>query len=176
MFLFDTEPARRYIATQLLPLYISTASFSVLSSSFVQLHLRAVASSLLESKTSTHLFQHCRFARPGTSAEIATQFLPLCFSTASFSVLSSSVVHLPLRAVVSSLLESKVLYHLFNHCVLFDPKPARKSSPLYFSTAPFSVLSSSVVHLSIRTVVSSLVDGLLLVSIRSFLAPRPWPA
>jgi hypothetical protein len=42
----------------------------------------------------------------GNSSSI---FTIVCFSTVSFSVLSSSVIHLPSRAVVSSLLERKAI-------------------------------------------------------------------
>jgi hypothetical protein len=42
------------------------------------------------------------FVRPVTSAAISAHFLPLRFFTASFSSLSSSGVHVPTRAVVSS--------------------------------------------------------------------------
>jgi hypothetical protein len=53
---------------------------------------------------------HCFFVRPGTRASsvIAFQFLPLCFTIASFSVLFSSFVHLPTRVIVSSLFQDTV--------------------------------------------------------------------
>jgi hypothetical protein len=110
-----------------------------------------------------HLLQHCCFVRPGTRAEIPAQSAPLYFSTASVSVLSSSVVHLHLRAFVSSLFKCRALCHLLRHCVFVRPETsaaiAAKSSPLCFSTASFSVMSSSVVHLRLRAVVSSLLES-----------------
>jgi hypothetical protein len=78
----------------------------------VHLPLRAVVSSLLECRVLCHLPLHCVFVRPGTSLEIADQSLPLCFFTASVSVLSSSAAHLPFRAVVSMFFECRVLCHL----------------------------------------------------------------
>jgi hypothetical protein len=80
---------------------------------------------------------HWFFVRPGTSAEIAAQSSPLCFSTASFRLLSSSFVHLPTRATVSSCTVSKEWCHLpihwfivqpgtsaetATHCVLYSPR------------------------------------------------------
>jgi hypothetical protein len=117
------------IAAQSSPLFFSTASVSVLSSSVVDLPARVVVSSLLECRALGHLVLHCIFVRPGTSAAIAARSSSLCFSTASVSVLSSSVVHLPARAVVSSLLESKALCHchLFLRCV-FDPPGNRAAT------------------------------------------------
>jgi hypothetical protein len=61
------------------------------------------------------------FFRPGTSAAIPAQSPPSYFCTASASVRSSSVVHLPLRAVVSSLLETKISRHLVRHWLFVRP-------------------------------------------------------
>jgi hypothetical protein len=58
------------------------------------------SSSVSDSKTLCHLFRHCRFVRPISNTEIAAQSSSLCFSTASFSVLSSSFVYLNTSCVV----------------------------------------------------------------------------
>jgi hypothetical protein len=157
---FDLEQAQQLQPNSCHCLCFSTASVSVLSSSFVQLPLRAIVSALVGSKA---LYQvvtpfitlcfrstrnkhsncspvlsivllycickcaifffcpvtlardrlgalagqvvmpstpHCCFVRPGTSATIAAQSLRLSFFTASFNVLSSSVVHLPCAVVL----------------------------------------------------------------------------
>jgi hypothetical protein len=136
-------------------------------------HVRSLVASLLESVGHVpsfihlcHLLLHCRFVRPGTSSEIAAQSVPLCFSTASLSVMSSSVVHIPVRAIVSFffLLESKIQFHRCQHCCCFarpgtSSEIAAQSSPLYFSTASFSALSSSAVHLPARAIVSFFFDS-----------------
>ena len=44
-----------------------------------------------------HLFVHCCLVRSGTIAEIAPQPLSPCVCTASFCLLSSTAVHLPVR-------------------------------------------------------------------------------
>jgi hypothetical protein len=51
-----------------------------------------------------HLPKYCLCVRPGTSAAIAPRFLPPCFCVASFSLLSSSAVHAPVRPVARSML------------------------------------------------------------------------
>jgi hypothetical protein len=146
-----------------MPLCFFTASFSVLSSSVVHLPACAVVSLLLECRALCHLLRHCCFVRPGTSAAISAQFSPLFYFTSSVSVMSSSVVHLPARAVVSSLLETKILFHLLRHCFLVRPgtsfEIAAQSSPLCFFSASVSALSSSVVHLHARAIVSSLLES-----------------
>jgi hypothetical protein len=62
--------------------------------------------------------------------------------------MSSSVVHLPTRGVVSSLLESKTNCHLFRHCCFVrsgtSSEIETQSSHLRFSTASCSLSSSSV--------------------------------
>jgi hypothetical protein len=58
--------------------------------------------------TRCHLCWHCFFVRPGTSAVITPQFFSPCVCTASFSLLSSSSVHEPVRAIARSMLESKI--------------------------------------------------------------------
>jgi hypothetical protein len=104
---FDSSILTLQTGAQSSPSCFSTASFSVLSSSVVHSPLRAVVSSLLERKTLCHLLVNCCTVQPGTSSEIAAQSSPLCFSTASFSLTFSDSVHIPLRAVISSLLERK---------------------------------------------------------------------
>jgi hypothetical protein len=48
-------------------------------------------------KTSCHLLRHCFCVRSGISAAIAPQLLPPCVCTASFSLMSTSSAHLPVR-------------------------------------------------------------------------------
>jgi hypothetical protein len=149
------------IAAQSSPLCFSTATFSALSSSFVHLTKCAAVSSFLESKILCHLRVHCFFVRPGTSAEMSSQFLPLCFSTASFSLQSSSFVHLPIHVQSFRRPQSRPRHRTIYSYTVFslDPKRAEiavQSLPLCFSTASFSVLSSSFVHLVACAVVSSL--------------------
>jgi hypothetical protein len=78
------------IASQFLPSKISTTSFSLASSCSDVQHVppRAVSSlrACFDSTYANTVFPL------GTSAAIASQFLPLCFSTASISVLSSYLV------------------------------------------------------------------------------------
>jgi hypothetical protein len=98
--------------------------------------------------------------RPGTSAVIAFQFLPSCSPTASFNVLSSSAVHLPARAVVGSMLETKVSHHLLRHC--FCVRPGTRTAiafqflPPCSPTTFFNFVSSFAVHLPASAVVGSM--------------------
>jgi hypothetical protein len=106
----------------------------------------------LVSKTLCHLSMHCRFVRPGTSAAISTQFLPLCFSTALISFLSSSVNHLPVvRSLIRTILGSKAYCHLFQHCFFVRPGISAAIAfhlvPANFSAARNRSSSSSAVHL-----------------------------
>jgi hypothetical protein len=98
----------------------------------------------------THLFLHFCFVRPGTSSEILAQFLPLYFSAASLSLPSSSLVHLPTGAAVSSVLERKISCHLILHCCFVRAETSSEidaqSLPMRFSTTFFSMMSSSAVH------------------------------
>jgi hypothetical protein len=134
------------ITPQFLPQCVCTASFSLMSSSlvlspFLHTFIRPVDVGF---KTSFHLFQHCFFVRPGTSAAIASQFLPPFIFTVFFNLSSSTVVQRPVRADVRSLLECKVwsrtstatavqsvLYSLPHFCLLL------------FVTALISFASSS---------------------------------
>jgi hypothetical protein len=84
-------------APRSLPPSVCTESFNLLSSTDVHSPLRPLARPTLGSRTSCHLFLHCIFVRPGTSAATAVQSLPPCVCSASFSLLSSSTVHLPVR-------------------------------------------------------------------------------
>jgi hypothetical protein len=52
-----------------------------MSACIVHLPARVVVPSVLERKLSCHLPLHCSFVLTGTSAAIASQLLPLCFST-----------------------------------------------------------------------------------------------
>jgi hypothetical protein len=123
------------MAPQFLPPCVCTASFSLLSSTAVQLPLRALARSLLGSKTSRHLSLHCNLVHPGTSEAIATKCLPPCqcllpcISTASSSLLSSSALHLPTRSLALSMLGFKTSCHLVNTAVSFGPEPTRQLQP-----------------------------------------------
>jgi hypothetical protein len=104
------------IATQSLPPCVCTASFSLLSSTAVHLPVRTGGlRSMLGSKASRHLFQHCFCIRPGTSAAIAPQFLAPCVCTASFSLMSSTAVHLPARPLTRSMVGFKASFHLLRH-------------------------------------------------------------
>jgi hypothetical protein len=103
------------IVAQFLPPYVSTASFSLLSSSAVHLPVRPFVPSMLGFKKSCHLVQHCCFVRPETNAAIAAQFLPPCVCTAFFSLLSSPSAHLPVRPFARSMLASKPSCHLRQH-------------------------------------------------------------
>jgi hypothetical protein len=100
------------IATQSLPPCVCSASFSLLSSYFAHLSLRSFARSMLGSNAFFHLLQHCFAVRPGTNTAIATQSLPPCSCTESFSLSSSSCVHLHTRPTAGPMLESKLLCHL----------------------------------------------------------------
>jgi hypothetical protein len=90
------------------------------------------------------------FIRPGTSAAIAAQSLPPCICTESFSLLSSSFVHLPARAVDGSMLFFKMLCHLVQHsfCVRPGTSAAILSQflPPCICTDSLSLLSSTTVH------------------------------
>jgi hypothetical protein len=160
---FVRQPTSAAIEAQSSPLCFSTASFSALSSSFVHVPACAVVSSFLQTKARCHLCINCWFVRPGSSAAVATHFLPLCFSTISFSSTSSSFVHLPLRAAVAWLLGSKAQYHLPLHWLFVRPGTsaaiAAQFLPLYMSTASFSVLSSSFVHLTKCAIVSLFLES-----------------
>jgi hypothetical protein len=59
--------------------------------------------------------------RPGTSAAIVPQFLPLCVVTTFFSLMSSTAVLLPVRPVARSMLETDVPCHLSRHCIFVRP-------------------------------------------------------
>jgi hypothetical protein len=112
---------------------------------FSSAHLPACppARSMLEFKTLFHLFQHCFFVRPGTSAAIAAQSLPLCVFTESFNFLSSSSDHLPARAVVGSMFSAKPSCHLCRHSLFVRPGTnaaiAAQSLPPCVCTASFSL-------------------------------------
>jgi hypothetical protein len=79
------------------------------------LPLLPVASAMLRLNASCHLLRHCILVRPGTFAAMALQSLPPCVCTASFYLLSSTAIHLPLRPVARAMLGFKVLCHLSQH-------------------------------------------------------------
>jgi hypothetical protein len=121
-----------------------TASLNLLSPSFVHLRVRIVTRSMLGSKTSFHLLRHRFLARPGTRAGISTQSLSPCACTASFSLLSSTDVHLPLRLLARPMLRSKTLA-ICSDAVFSLPVSTQSLSP-YVCTAFFSFLLSPSVH------------------------------
>jgi hypothetical protein len=86
-------------------------------SSSVHLPVRRFARGMLGFKASCHLSRHCFFVRPGTSAVIAAQFLPPCVCTESFSLMSSSSVHVPARLVAPSMLGSRASSPFRRHCL-----------------------------------------------------------
>jgi hypothetical protein len=113
------------------------------------------------------VFDYCPFTRTPTrlvevvihdiipsgttrSAAMAPQFLSPCVCTASFSLLSSSSKHLPVRPRARSMLGSKGLVHLQRHC--FSPRPGTRAAIAphlltpCVSTASFSLMSSSSSH------------------------------
>jgi hypothetical protein len=140
----------------------TTASFSLLSSPSADVPVRPLAWSTLGFKTLCHLLIHCKIDRLGTSVAIAAQSLPPCVSAASFSLLSSSAVHLPARVVVGSILGSKKLCHLFQDCFFVRPGInaviMAQSLPPCVSTASFNLLSSSAVHLPARAILGSMLE------------------
>jgi hypothetical protein len=142
------------IATQSLPPCSCTASFSLTSSTDAHLPVRPLARSMLQSKASSHLCRHCDLVRPGTSAEIATQSLSPCVCTPSFSLLSSTAVHLPVRPLVRSMLGSKASCHLCRHWVFVRHGTRAaitpQSLPPHVRTASLSLLSSTADHLPLR--------------------------
>jgi hypothetical protein len=77
---------------------------------------------MLGFKTLSHLLEHCFLVRPGTSAATSFQFMSPCVCTASFSLMSSSAVQLPLRPLARPMLRSKTTFHL-----------AQQSAPTLFS-------------------------------------------
>jgi hypothetical protein len=103
--------------------------FSLMFSSGVRLSVRVSTRSILGSKTLCHLSLHCFFVRPGISAEIATQSMPTCVCTASFSLMSSTAFHLPARAFVGSMLRAKVPCHLLRYCVIVRPENRAQNDP-----------------------------------------------
>jgi hypothetical protein len=109
---------------------------------------------MLGSKTLSHLSQHCCLVRPGNSATITGQFLPPCVFTESFSLMSSSSAHLPVRLVTWSILGSKTSFHLSRHCCLVrsgtSAAIATQFSPLCVCTASFSLMSSYSDHVPVR--------------------------
>jgi hypothetical protein len=113
---------------------------------------------MLGSMTLCHLLRHCLFIRPGTSAAIATQFLPPYVCTASFRFLSSSADHVPLAR---SMLASKTLRFLLLHCFCDRPWTRAAILPQFLApcvcTASFSLLPSPTVQLlSLRQVARSM--------------------
>jgi hypothetical protein len=91
------------------------AFFSLLSSSLSHLPVRPPVSLMLRFKAPCQRFLHCIFVRPGTRADIAPHFLPLCVCTASFSLLSSTAVQLPVRPFARPMLGSRTSFHLLQH-------------------------------------------------------------
>jgi hypothetical protein len=63
-------------------------------------------------RPANHFILRCLCVRPGTSATIPSQLLPLCACTAFFSLRSSPSVHLPVRPAVMAILGSKAQRHL----------------------------------------------------------------
>jgi hypothetical protein len=111
-------------------------------------------------KMSCHLPEQCFSVRPGIRSEIEGQSLPPCVRTESFSLMSSSSVHLPVRPVVPSMLCFKKSCHLLQHC--FDVRPgtsavmASQSFSPCDSTDSLNLLSSSTIHLPARAVARSM--------------------
>jgi hypothetical protein len=151
---FRSTRTSAVIAAQSLPPCICTESFSLSSSSSVHLPARPAVKAMLGFKASYHLFQHCFFVRPGTRSEMFFQFLPPCICTASFSLLSSTAIHVPLRLAARSMLISKASCHLLQHCILVRPETSAAIESQFFPpcacTASFSLMSSSSVHLTVR--------------------------
>jgi hypothetical protein len=91
-----------------------------------------------------------KIARPGTSEAIAAQFLPPCVCTASYSLMSSSSDHVPIRPAVRAMLGFKASFHLSRRC--FSVRPGTSAAiaaqflPPCVCTASFSWLSSSSDH------------------------------
>jgi hypothetical protein len=100
------------IVPQFLSPCVSTASFSLLSSTAVHLPLHPLTRQMLASKTSSHLLLYWDFVRPGTNVAIAAQSLPPCLCTASLSWMTSLSVHLHERPLARSMLQSKTSSHL----------------------------------------------------------------
>jgi hypothetical protein len=138
LFIVRPGTSAEITAQSLLPC-VCNASFSVMSSNAVHLPVRPLARLMLCFKASCHLCRHCLFVRPGIRVATATQSLPPCICTESFSLSPSSGVHLPVRLVVPPMLESKPLFHLLRHCFFsFDLEPARQfpSNSWHRSFAP----------------------------------------
>jgi hypothetical protein len=106
------------IATQSLPMCIYTACLNLRYSSDVHVPARPGVRSMMGSKTSCHLLQHCFCVRPGIISGVASQFLRPCLCATSFSFMPSSAVQRFGRPLARSSLGSKARCRRLQHCIL----------------------------------------------------------
>jgi hypothetical protein len=92
-----------------------------------------------------HLLRHCLFVRPGTSTAIATQSFSSCVFTESFSLATSSCVHIPLRLLARPMLGFKTLCHLLLHCVFHSIwNQSGKCGPILATGSLYRILQLAV--------------------------------